>query len=174
MWVFLSMTEVQPPSYQHPDTKSRISKHEPWTRNQLCCLVPSVKSHSAVHGSHKMHHGVLLQSTLEITDKPFLRKWDGEYQLGFLQVQAPCCSLFSSLPWDISSTQKPSCPHVFLTTMCKTGLCYWHKGQNKTVAMKIHVIADLYLPFPQQKNWFGNSTQHLTYFRDIYLSFKFD
>lgn len=46
--------------------------------------------------------------------------------------------------------------------------------QNKTAAIKIRVIADLYLPFPQQKNWVGHSTQCLTYFQDIYLSFKFD
>lgn len=51
-WVFLHTTGVQSPSYQHPGTQSRTSKHEPWARNQLCCLAPSVKSHGAVHGSH--------------------------------------------------------------------------------------------------------------------------
>lgn len=167
MWVFLYTREVQSPSYQHPDTQS---------------LSPELEVSSVVL-CHQWNRTVRFQNgSWHPPPKHSGNHWQAFPQelrcrtsgLAFLQVQVTCCSLSSSLPWDISSPQKPSCPHVVLTTTSKTWPRYLHKCQNKTVAMKIHVIADLYLPFPQQKNWFGHSRQYLTYLQDIYLSFKFD
>lgn len=72
--------------------------------------------------------------------KHFGNHWQAFPQEGRCTTAAPCrskssWSLSSSLASDISSPQKPSCPHMVPTTTSKTGLWCLHEGQNKIVAI---------------------------------------